>query len=141
MLPAPSLALSPEDRLETLQFLDEFRFWHSLDDERRCLRCHEIITGRQIVIVEQPEGHGRLRLQCPTLDCSATPNEWRYLDPVRIATFKDLPAPFRPPPHTDVRTANLRYRDGENGRSAHQHHRRSFKTALARLLGIRSRST
>lgn len=90
---APVLALSPEDKLDILKQLDDFRVWHSLDDERRCSRCREVIDGQQILVFEQPGSTRRLRLQCPTPGCPPpTPSEWLYFDPVHIARFKNSSA-------------------------------------------------
>ena len=83
-----TLMLSPEDKLDALQFLDEFRFWRSLDDERRCTRCHETITGRRILVIERHGTRGRLRLQCPTPGCASSPSEWVYANPILFATSK-----------------------------------------------------
>ncbi len=77
--------LPPEDKLDALRYLDEFHYWHSLDDERRCERCGRLITGRQILIVELQGTRGKLRLQCPTPGCVSTPSEWVYANPVRAA--------------------------------------------------------
>lgn len=87
------LQLAPEDKLDLLRYLDEFHYWHSLDDERRCKRCHRIITGRQILIMKIPETRANLRLQCPTVGCLSTPSEWVYADPVFAAKLR---ADFRP---------------------------------------------
>src|SRR5256714_11128597 len=51
------LQLAPEDKLDLLRYLDEFHYWHSLDDERRCKRCSRLITGRRILRTEF-NGHG-----------------------------------------------------------------------------------
>jgi hypothetical protein len=79
-----STRLSAENKLDLLRSLDEFRFWNSLDDRRRCQRCHKSITGRQVEIIpaRSPEA---TRLQCPTEGCPSTPGEWTYADPVRAA--------------------------------------------------------
>ena len=45
------IKLSDEDKLETLQRLDQLRQWHSLDEKRYCLVCGKIITGRQIQVI------------------------------------------------------------------------------------------
>ena len=82
------LILSEEDKLDVLRHLDEFRFWHSLDDKRRCRRCHEEITGRQLLIYECKGSRGGMRLQCPTPGCASTPNEWFYDDPILAASLK-----------------------------------------------------
>jgi hypothetical protein len=75
--------LPPEEKLDLLRTLDEFRFWYSLDDRRRCQRCHRSITGRQVEII--PIGAGKARLQCPTENCLSSPGEWSYADPVSVA--------------------------------------------------------
>lgn len=82
------LQLPPEDKLDLLRHLDEFHYWHSLDDERRCKRCRRMITGRQILIVERQETRGRLRLQCPTVACISTPSDWVYADPILAAKLR-----------------------------------------------------
>lgn len=85
--------LPPEDKLDALRSLDEFHYWHSLDDERRCKRCSRLITGRQILVVELQGTRGKLRLQCPTLACISTPADWVYADPVLAAKLR---SDFRP---------------------------------------------
>ena len=40
--------LADADKLNALRKLDQFREWRSLNDERYCLVCGKIITGRQI---------------------------------------------------------------------------------------------
>lgn len=87
------LLLSADDRLDVLRYLDEFRFWHSLDDKRRCHRCHEEIIGRQVLIYERKGTRGGMRLQCPTPGCASNPSEWFYADPVLAATLR---SDFRP---------------------------------------------
>jgi hypothetical protein len=42
--------LSDGDKLEVLRLLDQFRQWHSLDEERYCLVCGKLITGQQIQV-------------------------------------------------------------------------------------------
>jgi hypothetical protein len=88
MHPSCPLSLSPEDKLDALRSLDEFHFWHSLDDRRNCTRCGRSITGRQILVFELKGTRGRLRLQCPTAGCISTPSEWVYADPVLAARLK-----------------------------------------------------
>jgi hypothetical protein len=89
----PPIWTQSDDRLDVLRFLDEFRFWHSLDDKRLCQRCHEEITGWQLLVLDPKDGRNGMRLQCPTPDCPSTPSEWIYSDPVRAATFKSDPRP------------------------------------------------
>jgi hypothetical protein len=79
------LHLAAEDKLDALRYLDEFHYWHSLDDERLCQRCRRTITGRQIVVIELQGTRGKLRLQCPTVGCASTVGEWVYANPVQAA--------------------------------------------------------
>jgi hypothetical protein len=136
---SPSV-LSPDDKLDLLRNLDEFHFWHSLDDRRFCKRCGRSITGRQIVAVEMKGTRGRMRLQCPTVGCVSTASEWIYADPVLAARLK---TDFRPnlpvfkSPKTQPRHAQPR----------HNHRQRalrpwiSFREAAARLPILRSIAT
>jgi hypothetical protein len=79
------LLLAPEDKLDVLRYLDEFHYWHSLDDERLCQRCGRTITGRQIVVIELQGTRGKMRLQCPSAGCASTVSEWVYANPVQAA--------------------------------------------------------
>jgi hypothetical protein len=83
MSASPPLQLPPEDKLDVLRYLDEFHYWHSLDDTRICRRCGRIITGRQIVVVQATPAE--LRLQCPSAGCVSTPGDWPYTNPVQTA--------------------------------------------------------
>jgi hypothetical protein len=87
------LQLLPEDKLDVLRYLDEFHYWHSLEDKRRCKRCGRIITGRQMIVIELQGRRGKLHLQCPTVACVSTPSDWVYADPVLAAKLR---ADFRP---------------------------------------------
>jgi hypothetical protein len=87
------LPLTPEDKLDLLRYLDEFHYWHSVDDERRCKRCGRLITGRQILVIERQGTRGKLRLQCPTVGCVSTSSDWVYSDPVLAAKLR---SDFRP---------------------------------------------
>jgi hypothetical protein len=82
------LSLLPEDKLDALRYLDEFHFWYSLDDQRRCRRCHRVLTGRQVEIQERPGTRGRMLLRCPTAGCISTPDEWVYVDAMEAASQK-----------------------------------------------------
>jgi hypothetical protein len=96
------LQLNAEDKLDLLRYLDEFHYWHSLDDKRRCKRCSRTITGRQIVVFELQGTRGRLRLQCPTVACVSTPSDWVYADPILAAKLR---SDFRPgAPRTPAET-------------------------------------
>jgi hypothetical protein len=67
---------SDEDCLEALRAADDWRQWHSLDDERLCIECAQLITGRQIVVTGDSDGH--ISLHCPTGGCGSTPRDWFY---------------------------------------------------------------
>jgi hypothetical protein len=142
MLHAPPLSLSPEDKLDIIRHLDEFRFWRSLDDERRCPRCHETITGRQILVLERPGTRGRLRLQCPTPGCASVPSEWVYVNPVLFASSKG-PSARSAPPHDEIRLATAKYRQSEKTGRTKSRRRRSvsFRAMLARLPVLRPLAT
>ena len=90
---ASPLQLPPQDKLDILRYLDEFHYWHSLDDERRCKRCSRLITGRQILVFELDGTRGKMRLQCPTFACVSTPEDWVYADPFLAARLR---RDFRP---------------------------------------------
>jgi hypothetical protein len=142
--PSSPLTLSPEDKLDVLQFLDEFRFWQSLDDERRCSRCHQIITGRQILVLERGAMRGQMRLQCPTPGCVSAPSDWVYLDPVRIASFRNSIGNRTLAARPNVRAANGKYRESKKAVRSGQirpHHSRSFRMAFASLPVLRSLAT
>ena len=68
--------LSDDEKLEVLRRLDQFRQWHSLDEERYCLVCGKLITGRQIEVAGGIRGNGPLRLSCPTQGCNSIPMDW-----------------------------------------------------------------
>jgi hypothetical protein len=79
--------LSDEGKLEVLQRLDQFRLWHSLDEERYCLVCGKMITGREVQVTGGE--NGPLRISCPTKHCNAIPMNWvRPTDEVLIKIAK-----------------------------------------------------
>ena len=79
------IKLSDEEKLETLQQLDQFRRWHSLDEKRYCLVCGRIITGQEIRVIRETPGSGPLRITCPTEHCNAIPMDWvRPTDEVMV---------------------------------------------------------
>jgi len=90
---ASSLKLVAQDKLDLLRYLDEFHYWHSLDDERRCKRCSRVINGHQILVFELNGTRGKMRLQCPTVACMSTPSDWVYADPFLAAKLR---RDFRP---------------------------------------------
>lgn len=71
-----AIKLSDLDKLDTLQRLDRFRKWRSLDEKRFCLCCSEIITGHDIKVIGGARGTGPLRIVCPTESCQAIPLDW-----------------------------------------------------------------
>jgi len=75
MLSSP-VHLSDKEKLEILQRLDQFRSWRFLDEQRYCLVCCKIITGRQIQVVGDSSGNGSVRLSCPTDGCNSIPMDW-----------------------------------------------------------------
>ncbi|MFN2509127.1 MAG: hypothetical protein ABR589_10195 [Chthoniobacterales bacterium] len=93
----PSLAsiqLSAADKLQMLRRLDQYRSWESLSDRRQCLRCGDIITGREIEVVGGTRESGPLRLQCPTENCPAMPMDWILLkEETRPMLAGENPAP------------------------------------------------
>jgi hypothetical protein len=64
--------LAPAEKLAALRAYDRFRHWASVEEERRCLQCGQIITGAQIRVV----GPAPFQLQCPTEGCHAIPMDW-----------------------------------------------------------------
>jgi hypothetical protein len=68
--------LSDDEKLEVLRRLDQFRQWHSLDEERYCLVCGNLITGRQILVADGIRGNGPRLLNCPTQACNSIPMDW-----------------------------------------------------------------
>ena len=73
---SPPTPLPDTARLDALRRLDQFREWRSLDDERYCLVCGKIITGRQIEVAHGTHGNGQSRLSCPTERCNSIPMDW-----------------------------------------------------------------
>lgn len=72
----PSLNLSPREHLELIRRLDREHPWESLGDERYCSVCREVFSASDIEIVGGTRAFGPLRLQCPTLRCTAAPDSW-----------------------------------------------------------------
>ena len=137
------MPLTPEDKLDLLRYLDEFHYWHSLDDERRCKRCGRSITGRQILVIERQGTRGKLRLQCPTVGCVSTPSDWVYTDPVLAAKLR---SDFRPAASEagSKALATERAYDGKVRSTAvtparsHEHQALSFRVVAARSKLLRS---
>jgi hypothetical protein len=70
-------SLTPEQRLDILRASDQLRKWQSLDDERVCVVCEKIFSGRQIDI--RRDQRGRFLLACPTPGCPAYVAHWFYV--------------------------------------------------------------
>jgi hypothetical protein len=71
-----AVGLSDKEKLEILQRLDQFRSWRFLDEQRYCLVCCKIVTGRRIRVVGDSSGNGSVRLSCPTDGCNSMPMDW-----------------------------------------------------------------
>src|ERR1044072_276788 len=68
--------LLPEDKLAVLRAADTRRKWISLDDQRVCVLCDRVITGRQIAVTLSHDG--TCSVHCPTPGCPAVPRDWFY---------------------------------------------------------------
>jgi len=71
--------LNLDDRLSILRASDPLRSWNSLDDQRVCAVCGRKFKGRQVDIRRLPGG--KLKLRCPTLGCTSTPQQWMHAAP------------------------------------------------------------
>lgn len=69
-------SLLPEQKLSILQACDPRRKWNSLDDQRVCVLCGHTITGRKIVVTQEPGG--TYSVHCPTEGCPSVPSDWFY---------------------------------------------------------------
>jgi hypothetical protein len=74
--PAMNTHIRLEDRLSILRIEDQFRRWHSLDDERLCILCERKFNGRQVEV--RRFGNGKYELHCPTEACDSGPHQWVY---------------------------------------------------------------
>jgi len=70
------LHLAPAKKLKTLKEIDIFHPWNSLDEHRRCGRCGQVFTGREIRVCRGWQDGKRYRLECPTEGCPSVPIEW-----------------------------------------------------------------
>lgn len=89
------IKLPDAQKLESLQRLDQFRKWRSLDDKRYCLACGSIITGSEIHVVGGTRGTGPLRVICPTERCNSIPMDWVLPTDEVLAKFTALAAERR----------------------------------------------
>jgi len=101
---SPPGTSSDSGKLDVLRRLDQFREWHSLDDERFCLVCGKIINGSQIQIAGGTRGNGPLRLSCPTQKCNSIPMDW-------VLPTAELMALAATTTSEDHNTASLRVAD------------------------------
>jgi hypothetical protein len=69
-------SLLPEEKLALLRATDSRRKWVSLDDQRVCVLCDRVITGRQIEV--RAALNGTYSVHCPTPDCPSLPSDWFY---------------------------------------------------------------
>ena len=65
--------LPPEKRLDILRKIDRDSGWSSLNDQRTCLLCDRLFTGRQIEI---DAGKSGCTLHCPTPGCPSHFTHW-----------------------------------------------------------------
>jgi hypothetical protein len=80
--------LTAEQRLELLRKLDRLRRWNSLDDERVCVVCSRIFSGRHVDIVR--DARGRYLLHCPTQECPSYVEHWFYVNHGAIGTLRAM---------------------------------------------------
>ena len=69
-------SLLPEEKLAALRAADSRRKWMSLDDQRVCVLCDHVITGRQVEVTRG--ANGSFSVRCPTPGCLALPSDWFY---------------------------------------------------------------
>jgi hypothetical protein len=67
---------SPDDRLGILRNGDRYRTWHTLEDQRLCVRCTKLFSGHDIRIV--PRGAGQFDIHCPSDGCDSDPEHWFF---------------------------------------------------------------
>lgn len=71
-----TIELLADEKLALLRATDSRRKWVSLDDQRVCVLCDRVITGRQIEVTRGL--NGTCSVHCPTPDCPALPSDWFY---------------------------------------------------------------
>ena len=123
--------LSDDEKLEVLRRLDQFRQWHSLDEERYCLVCGKLITGRQIQIAGGIRANGPLRLSCPTQGCNSVPMDWVLTTNEILANVERLAAEERRASASErTEVANGNGKTIENGNQLHDFVSRLLKFAF-----------
>ena len=154
MSAAPSVKLSPEEKLEILRRLDEFHFWHSLGDRRMCRECGHSITGSEIQVVEGKDAREKMRLQFDNMVSDTKKNV------KRAATGFGVCQEQRVVDHHQTKDLSLTYRGHVQTvrRAWHGYHEKaavacpfgvahasqrsfSFRAAVARLPMLRSVAT
>ena len=81
------IELPDAEKLHVLQQLDQYREWHSLEENRYCLVCGNLITGSQIHVVNEGSETSPLQLVCPTLWCPSIPMDWVVVTEEILATL------------------------------------------------------
>ena len=112
--------LSDDEKLEVLRRLDQFRQWHSLDEERYCLVCGKLITGRQVEVAGGIRGNGPLRLSCPTQACNSIPMDWVLPTNEILANVEKLAAEERTA--SASKSAAVANGTGKTIKPGNQHH-------------------
>lgn len=84
-MPPNPVSLLPVQKLAALRAGDIFHHWESIDEERLCRRCGEIITGRAIKVFQGRRGRDDPRLECPTEGCPSVPFEWIMLERLEVS--------------------------------------------------------
>ena len=80
--------LGLQDKLVALQESDSYRKWYSLDDQRVCVLCEKLISGRMIDVWQ--DEIGTYLLHCPTPGCPGTLRDWFYCGLKRSRQSKAL---------------------------------------------------
>ena len=128
-----AVSLLPEEKLDALRYLDEFRFWYSLDDQRRCQRCHRVLTGRQIQVLKRKGTRDGMLLRCPTAGCDSTSNEWVYVDPIEAASKKTPSTGLAVLPHRTQEASPVQKRRREASRAKGRRRFVLLRTALTEV--------
>ncbi|HEY1582468.1 MAG TPA: hypothetical protein VGF73_05165 [Chthoniobacterales bacterium] len=89
--------LPVSDLLLLLQRSDGQRHWRSVDDERLCLLCHRLFTGRDVAVTDSPDGEQKIH--CPTPGCPSTPTDWFFHGSVQAVT---RPVSLKPPRKAEI---------------------------------------
>ena len=70
------LQLSALEKLTLLRRVDRWRLWKSLDDQRLCLGCGQLINGHEIDVVATNESEDSVEVRCPTVGCQSIALDW-----------------------------------------------------------------